>query len=288
MTNSSRNVTTPHVLVVVEPRYAAQLQPSGLVHALEGRGIPVRYRLLDGSSDDHVGSLHQDLDWSDVVVARGRSEELLAFLDVAAAGGRPVVDGAAAVRSVRDKANMARALLAAGVPTPHTWIGPVAQLADDLPTGAFPLILKPVFGDNSQGLLVVEDRATLRRTSWSEDPALAQSYLPGDGADTKVYAIGGTLTAVRKPSPFTPGPDFAAEPIPLTPALAGLAHRCGVIFGLSVFGVDCLLTEDGPVVIEVNDFPNFTGVPGADDALADHVLGVAGVRVVRSFEGVAS
>jgi glutathione synthase/RimK-type ligase-like ATP-grasp enzyme len=36
--------------------------------------------------------------------------------------------------------------------------------------------------------------------------------------------------------------------------------------------VDCVETPAGPVVIEVNDFPNYTGVPGADDALARLVL----------------
>ncbi|MGQ0846765.1 MAG: ATP-grasp domain-containing protein [Sporichthyaceae bacterium] len=274
--------SNPHVLVVAEPRYAAQLQPAGLVRALEGLGVPVRYRFVDGPSD---ASLREDLAWSHVVAARGRSEDLLAFLDLAAAHGRPVLDGADPIRSVRDKARMAWALLGARVPTPNTWIGPIADLVADLPSAAFPLILKPVFGDNAQGLLVVEDRETLGGTPWPENPALAQSYLRNHGADTKVYAIGETLTAITKPSPFTPGPDFAAQQVPLTPALAALARRCGQIFGLTMFGVDCLLTADGPLVIEVNDFPNFTGVPGADAALAAHVLAAASVR---SLEGIGS
>lgn len=258
------------VLVVAEPRYAEQLQPAGLVRALRRLGAPVRYRLLGapGGAD----SLREDLGWSQVVVARGRSVELLSFLDHAAANDRPVVDHADAVRSVRDKASMARALRTAAVPTPATWSGSIANLADCVPADAFPLILKPVFGDNARGLLVVDSRQTLRRTPWPEDPALAQAYLPGDGADTKVYAIGDTLTAIRKPSPFTPGPDFAPHRVPLTAELDGLARRCGAIFGLTVFGVDCLPTPDGHLVLEVNDFPNFTGVPGADAALATHVL----------------
>jgi ribosomal protein S6--L-glutamate ligase len=58
-------------------------------------------------------------------------------------------------------------------------------------------------------------------------------------------------------------------------SVAELARTCGRLFGLTVFGVDCLETSHGPVVIEVNDFPNFTAVPGADVLLARHVLAAA-------------
>ncbi|MGQ0467074.1 MAG: ATP-grasp domain-containing protein [Sporichthyaceae bacterium] len=265
-----------HVLVVAEARYAAQLQPSGLVEALIRRGVPVRYRLL-GSAEEAPA---EDLDWAHVVVGRGRSADLLAFLELAAAHGRPVVDGAEAVRSVHDKARLSQALLGAGVPTPATWFGSVVDLAERVPAEAFPLILKPVFGDNARGLQVVETAEALRGTAWPEDPALAQSYLPSDGADLKVYVIGEEMAAIRKPSPFTPGAAFAAHGVPLTAELADLARRCGELFGLSVFGVDCLPTPDGPVVVEVNDFPNFTGVPGADDLLASHCLAAAGGPVL--------
>lgn len=253
------------------------------MRALARLGVAVRYRQLDAASDvDPVG---EDLDWAHVVAARGRSSEVLSLLARARACGRPVIDSADAVRAVRDKGSMARALLAAGVPTPATWIAPVADLAEQLPEAAFPVILKPMFGDNARGLRVVDDRRTLRQIRWAESPALAQAYLANDGADTKVYVIGESFTAIRKPSPFTPGPDFAARAVPLTAPLAEVARRCGEIFGLTVFGVDCLLTSDGPLVIEVNDFPNFTGVPGADDALAAHVLAAAHTR---SLEGIGS
>jgi glutathione synthase/RimK-type ligase-like ATP-grasp enzyme len=44
------------------------------------------------------------------------------------------------------------------------------------------------------------------------------------------------------------------------------------LFGLELYGVDCIETPNGPVVIEVNDFPNYSGVPGSDQLLADHVI----------------
>jgi ribosomal protein S6--L-glutamate ligase len=62
------------------------------------------------------------------------------------------------------------------------------------------------------------------------------------------------------------------ELMPVTPAERALAVRCRRLFGLDLYGIDCIRTPEGPVVIEVNEFPNYTGVPEASDRLADHVL----------------
>jgi len=40
---------------------------------------------------------------------------------------------------------------------------------------------------------------------------------------------------------------------------------------LRLYGVDLLVTEHGPIIVDVNSFPGFRGVPGADDALVDLV-----------------
>ena len=58
----------------------------------------------------------------------------------------------------------------------------------------------------------------------------------------------------------------------MTPALRTLALRCGTVFGLDFYGVDCIETAQGPLVIEVNDFPNYSAVPGADECLAGYAI----------------
>ena len=62
-----------------------------------------------------------------------------------------------------------------------------------------------------------------------------------------------------------------------------LARRCADLFGLELFGVDCIETPEGILVIEVNDFPNYSGVDGANEKLAEYVIraarpGKAGIR----------
>jgi glutathione synthase/RimK-type ligase-like ATP-grasp enzyme len=51
-----------------------------------------------------------------------------------------------------------------------------------------------------------------------------------------------------------------------------LAMQCGWLLGLELFGVECVLTTDGPQVMDVLDFPGYEGVPGASAALAEQVI----------------
>src|SRR5919108_6189338 len=106
---------------------------------------------------------------------------------------------------------------------------------------------------------------------------LAQRYVAGAGRDLKLYGIGRQVWAVRKPSPLNGrvGTSDKVEPVETTSALQDLGRRCGALFGLELYGVDCIETKHGPVVIEVNDFPNFTGVPDADNKLAEYVTSIS-------------
>ena len=259
--------------VLVEDRYLSQSQPSGMVAALRRRGHLVRTIDPDAVvADSGDGAWLDDLD---LVVARGRSNALLCLLTWAESRGAVTVNRRTAIAGVHNKADMALRMAAAGVPTPRTYIGRPGELALRVAPARYPLILKPTFGDNCRGLQIVQTPDQLAQISWSEPTALAQEYLPSDGRDLKLYVIGSRVWAVRKPSPLA-GPDVedAPELVPPTPMLLELARRCGALFGLELYGVDCLETESGAVVVvEVNEFPNYTGVPGADERLADYLVG---------------
>jgi ribosomal protein S6--L-glutamate ligase len=265
---------TLHVSVLVEQRYLAHAQPAGAVAALRAAGHDVDLVV----ADRHVADLGAPAG-ADVVLARGRSPALLSLLRAAEAAAVPVINRAAAIAAVVDKAGMGAALAADGVPVPRSWVGPVDVLATwaDL---SFPLVLKPVCGDNARGLVVVSSRPELAAVPWPEQVALAQSYHRGDGMDLKLYVAGEHVWAVRRPSPIaadgTPGPvPTAGDPVPVPPVTAELARRCGDVFGLRLFGVDCVDAGSGPLVVEVNDFPNYRGAPGASEAIADLVAEMA-------------
>jgi ribosomal protein S6--L-glutamate ligase len=273
------------VALLVERRYLTQRQPQGLAAELRRRGCTVRVE------DPGSGAVSlTDASWlagMDVCVARGRSEAVLNRVLSAERHGVPTLNRHAAVAGVVDKAAMAVALASAGLPTPLTMLGSPERLAVELPSDLYPVILKPIRGDNCRGLKICRSPAEVARLSPGNDqPLLAQPYLSGDGADLKLYGVGDRVWAVRKPTPFSTngspravhGDLAEARLVDLPEDLRELALRCSALFGLELFGVDCLVTETGPVVIEVNEFPNYTCVPDADKALADHVLAKAARR----------
>ncbi len=270
-----------HVGILVEQRYLTQVQPSGLSAILQAQGH--RVALLDPQAAYYELGNPSWLDNFDLIVARGRSWALLSLLAWAEVRKTPTINRRAAVTAVHNKADMAITLAAGGLPTPRTLFGPVEYLAVQLSDTSYPLILKPIFGDNCRGLRVVNFPGELAGLKWPEPVALAQHYLPNDGYDLKLYGIGENVWAVRKPSPHQNGRQSSgkakgrpkAELLPLTPALRKLADRCRSLFGLDLYGVDCIQTPDGPVVIEVNDFPNYTGVPQANESLAEYIIAKA-------------
>lgn len=255
--------------VVVEPRYLQQRQPAGLCEELRRRGHAVDTIDPDGICSCGTG------DWLagiDVIVPRGRSLNLLGLVACAEHHGVPVVNGRRAIGSVHNKLDMSVAFVAAGIPTPPTFAAPPRRLATAVPVDCYPLVLKPAFGDNGHGLSLVADAAQLAGVTWPEPVALAQRFVPSDGFDLKLYGIGEDVWAVRKPSPFTPLRSIRTPGVvELTDELVTLAHRCSELFGLDVYGVDCVETAQGPMAIEVNEYPNYTGIPEADQRLADLV-----------------
>ena len=280
-TSVAERCPTLHIGVLVEDRYLAQAEPAGAIAALSAAGHDVELVV----ADRHVAALGAPVG-VDVLLARGRGAAFVSLLRAAEAGGVPVVNSATAISAVANKAGMGAALVAAGIPTPRTWVGPVDALTWR-PDLSFPLMLKPVYGDNARGLVVVRSRAELAAVSWPEPVALAQAFHRGDSVDLKLYVAGERVWAVRRPSPVhADGTErivkTAGEPVPVTPALAEFARRCGQVFGLRLYGVDCVVTERGPLVIEVNDYPNYRGAPGASEAIADLVSRLACSRVGAS------
>lgn len=272
----SRGTPAVTVGVLVERRYLEQSQPVGLVGALRDRGAAVRVVVADDCAM-RVG-IDGWLAEVALVVVRGRSTATLIAAACAEAADLRTVNTRTATERVRNKAEMAIALADAGIPTPATLVGSPAALAAELAQDEYPVVLKPVFGDNGRGLRLVAGSRELRDLRWPEPVALAQRFIASDGHDLKLYVIGTRVFAVRKPSSFRPGPEHSGEdrggavPVPVTLALRELALRCGRVFGLELFGVDCIEAPDGPWVIEINEFPNYTGVARADERLAEHVL----------------
>ena|SRR6478735_2582454 len=257
------------ICIATERRYLSQAQPAGLERALVGQGHRVTLLVVD--------DVHLDLDDPgfvdrfDVVVGRGRSPALLCLLSWSEQRGVRTVNTAAAISRVLHKDVMGAVMAAAGLPVPRTWLMPLANIGE-LSELMFPLVLKPATGDNGRDVHLLHSADAVAGLTWPESHALLQRFVRSDGDDLKLYVAGSAVWAVRKRSQLCPV-DVTQLPrlVPVTPALAEIARRCAELFELELFGVDCLLTDNGPVVIEVNDFPNYTAVRAGSAVLASYV-----------------
>ncbi len=260
------------ICLIAEGRYLTHLQPRGLAAELSARGHDIR--LLDPEVEAFATDDERWLTGADVVICRGRSPAVLSLLRWAETRGIRTINRRESIASVLNKAEMSVALTAAGVPMPASFMGPLAKLAGTISESQYPVILKPVFGDNCRNLKVVNNAAELKTTPWPEPAALAQQFMRTNGYDLKLYGIGTEVQAVRKPSCMAERDGRPAVPymVPVSREMRELALRCAELFKLELFGVDCIETSQGLMVVEVNDFPNYTSVPGAAGRLADFVL----------------
>ncbi len=208
----------------------------------------------------------------DLVVPRTRNAFALSLLAQAQLRGVRTINRWEAIQTVRDKPYAVTLLARAGVPTPRTFLADRPGSLAGLPGAAWPLLLKPPYGDNGRGIVRVDSPGELARLPWSEGMVLAQQYVDVAGVDVKLYGAGEEVWAVRRSSPLlAPGEWDEPVSLPVTGELRSLALACRDAFGLELYGVDVLPSPEGPLVVDVNDFPNYTGIAEAPDAVADLV-----------------
>ncbi|MET7297500.1 hypothetical protein [Embleya sp. NPDC005575] len=202
----------------------------------------------------------------------------LSMLEAAAALGLTTINDARAIRSVRDKAVAAVIARAHGLPMPVTYFAAVPELLSSIPADAYPLVVKPADGSSGRAVHLVstpEELARLGSELDGEGPLLAQVYVPNAGRDLKVYSVSGELHATVRRSPLHPGHSVRESRVPLPSGTAALMHRIGEAFGLDLFGVDIIEGPDGPMVVDINDFPSFRCVPDGVARVARAVLDLA-------------
>jgi ribosomal protein S6--L-glutamate ligase len=205
----------------------------------------------------------------DLYILKSHTELALSLAGVLDTQGAQLLNPYRSCVTTQDKIVASRRLRAAGVPTPRSWItGDLALLRPVAETT--PLMLKPHRGHRGAGIAIIRDGPELDAVPPPSEPLLIQEYLASDPEDLKVYVVGEEVFAVRKefsPTSFTqPG-----RPCVVTRELRELALACGRVLGLGLYGLDVLETGEGPVVVDVNYFPGYKGVPGAAALIADYV-----------------
>jgi ribosomal protein S6--L-glutamate ligase len=205
----------------------------------------------------------------DLYVLKSHTELSLSLAGVLAAQGARLLNPYESCLAAQDKIVASRRLRAAGIPTPRTWVtGELSLLESVVEEG--PLVVKPYRGHRGADVTLVRTAADLAALSRATVPMLVQEHIDGPGEDLKVYVVGTEVFAVQKPfSPtsFTrPG-----RPCEVGRELREIARSCGTALGLGLYGLDVIEGPDGPVVVDVNTFPGYKGVPDVAPLIADYV-----------------
>ncbi|CAM5312115.1 hypothetical protein SAVIM338S_00617 [Streptomyces avidinii] len=262
---------------LVEENYRHDGMPNEVVRQLTAWGHQVEVLRPGGSllrMCDLVKSGDHDA-WVLKTVSGGPG---LTLLEAAAATGMTTVNDARSIRGVRDKALAAAIGRGRGLPLPPTYAAARPELLAQIPASEYPLVVKPADGSSGRAVHLVsspERLAAVLPALAGEGMLVAQPYVPNSGIDIKVYAVGGELFATERRSPLHPERAVPERLVPLSAEIAEIAARVGAVYGLDLYGLDVLLGPDGPVVVDVNDFPSFRQVPDAAARVARAVLGLA-------------
>jgi ribosomal protein S6--L-glutamate ligase len=194
--------------------------------------------------------------------------------------GALVVNSWASSLACQDRVLMAQYMEEAHLPWPHTRsfpsLGALLEQRKVLAALSFPCIIKSYYSHRGDLVSKVDSIEQLLALGprWSQEPVILQDFAPSDGWDIKLWVIDQRIFAARRRTPLEPNAPkedvpIAAQELPME--WAHITHEIGRVFQLRLYGVDLLLTESGPMIVDVNAFPGFRGVLGADEALVNLV-----------------
>ncbi|MFU8806011.1 MAG: ATP-grasp domain-containing protein, partial [Bradymonadaceae bacterium] len=178
-----------------------------------------------------------------------------------------------AITLSRDKLRALQHLAAHGVPVPETIALHDASEIDAAlkRVGGTPVILKLLKGTQGIGVIKAESveqtRSTLE-TLWSlGESVLIQRYVAeSSGRDVRAFVVGSEVVAAMyrtaQEGEFRSNlhRGGTSEPARLNAREQEVALHAASSLGLELAGVDMLLANEGPLVIEVNSSPGLEGI----------------------------
>jgi glutathione synthase/RimK-type ligase-like ATP-grasp enzyme len=206
----------------------------------------------------------------DLYYVKTSTEPVLSYAAALHAAGAATINPYPRIELLGNKLAAAVELRKAGLPVPETWITDDRRVLAQLLEGG-PLVLKPCRGSRGRGVVAVHQASELPERL--DAAVVVQRYHRGDGFDRKLYCIGDRVFALKRPWPCATWAMKSARSEPFSPdaRLRELVLRCREALGLSLFGLDVVLSEGEPHVVDVNKCAGFLGVPGAPEILCDHL-----------------
>ncbi|MGH2510679.1 MAG: ATP-grasp domain-containing protein [Ktedonobacteraceae bacterium] len=235
-------------------------------------------RLLDirGLTSAEAMAREQEQPSADLYLLKSHALQALAVAQMLEQAGRQVVNSHASSLVCQDRVLLTAKMHAANLPWPHTWHAPTLagalHNADSVQKFAWPVLVKSRYSHRGDLVDKVDTLAQLQALlgQWGQEPIICQEFSVSDGWDIKLWVIDQQVFAARRRTPLEANAstqDFPIAEDELPPEWKHLALAVGHALEMPLYGVDLLVTAQGPMIVDVNAFPGFRGVPGASEAL---------------------
>lgn len=200
------------------------------------------------------------------------------LVEAIAKQGIPVINGAASILEVKNKAHASTVLARSGIKMPKTAV--VYHESDALKIAeewGFPLVLKTPYGSAGIGVLLAESSVGLgslveflRRRAVGNDPVIIQEFIEeAKCSDHRLLVVGGKVVASMKrqggKEEFRSNWHRGGSVSNYNPTKEeiDLAIKATSCLHLDIAGVDILPSKQGPLLLEVNANPGFSGLEQA-------------------------
>ncbi len=118
-----------------------------------------------------------------------------------------------------------------------------------------------------------------------ESTLFFQEYLGEHDIIYKIYVIGNWVVSItshnrlQQKTELSPL-DLMHIRVPVEERFKRRIIRLGRKLGMSVFGLDYVLTEKGPYIVDINDFPSFRSIPEGVSLISDHIYNLINMREI--------
>lgn len=185
--------------------------------------------------------------------------------------GVRVCNDARAIERCVDKSTTSFLLTEAGLPTPPSWAVEGREAACAIvarEAAACPLVLKPLFGSQGRGLLLIRSTDDLPPPETVAQVYYLQRYVPAGAEgfrDHRLFVCGGEVIGAmtRRADRWITNIKRGGKAESLKPdrEMIALAQRAAAAVGADCAGVDLLRDETGRLqVLEVNSMPGWRGL----------------------------
>ena len=206
--------------------------------------------------------------------------------------GLRIINRPGTLEKTVDKFYTSALLAESGLPVPQTVVTESVDQALEAVKSMKAVVVKPLFGSLGKGMVLVEDievaYRVLRALELGRSVYYLQKFLPHNNEDYRLLVVGGTVVSAMRRRGESWKTNIAcgavAEYIKPDPVLERLAVQTAEVLGADCAGVDILISDGEPYIIEANGIPGWSGLQSVSSVNIARVLAEYTINQVQLAE----